>query len=154
MQMSNISASASMLLNLRPQAGAKAPGDGFPAAQRPANSSGAVTILPPSSPVRFSNDMLLALQGENEDAASALAPPSAADLFLQEARKPPMQRMREAVMKELAVSEDSMAAMSAEERQATEDKIREMIEEKIQQAMGAGQGAPESTAEALSQAMA
>lgn len=93
--------------------------------------------LPPVQPIALSMEALFALQGEQEDKPQATEPkaPTAEELFLQEARKSPMERMREQVMKELGVSEDALAAMPAEERRAAEDKIREMIGQKLKEGL-------------------
>jgi hypothetical protein len=62
-----------------------------------------------------------------------------------------MERMREQILQELGLTEDSLAQMSPEDRRIAEDKIRQMIEEKIRQAMNAGDAPPESNAAMLEQ---
>jgi hypothetical protein len=51
-----------------------------------------------------------------------------------------LERMREQVMKELGLTEDDLASMTADEKRVAEDKIREMIEEKLKQGMRNGDG--------------
>lgn len=91
--------------------------------------------------MQLSPDMLIALQGapnEPKITPASLAQLSPEDLFLAEAQKSPMERMRDQVMKALGLSEDALAQMSPEERRAAEDRIRDMIEAKIREAMNAG----------------
>lgn len=94
----------------------------------------------------LSFETILNLQGQAEPEPVTLKPPSATEIFLEEARKSPIERMREQIMQELGISEEDLGAMSPEERRATEDKIREMIEEKFRQAAGADSDAPDSNA--------
>jgi hypothetical protein len=88
---------------------------------------------------------LLALQGEATDPApQRMEEPSAEQLFLEEARKSPIQRMREQLLEELGLNEASLAQLPPEERRAIEDQIRKAIEEKFRQAMGSADGATQS----------
>lgn len=95
----------------------------------------------------LSFESVLALQ--SLDAPKPPAPPSAADLFLQEAQKSPIERMREQILEELGLTEESIAQLPPEEKRAVEDKIRRMIEEKIRQAMGADEAPAASNAAML-----
>jgi len=104
-----------------------------------ANSAATQSILPPSSSnLALSFDALLALQGDQPEASeiASVAPPSAEDLFLEEARKSPIERMREQILEALGLSEESLAALPADQRAAVEDQIRELMEEKLRQARG------------------
>lgn len=113
-----------------------APAQGFQLpASAPANSAGALSVLPISQAQPLSFETVFALQSRDEPAPT-LTPPSATDIFLEEARKHPMERLREQIMKELGVSEADLAAMPPEERRAMEDRIRQLIEEKLRQGMG------------------
>ena len=147
-----IGANASVLLNLgaKPRVDANA----FTPAglARPENSAGAKSILPSSQTQPLSFESVLALQRLDEP-VQEISAPSAEDLFLAEARKSPMERMREQVMGALGVTEEALAQMSPEERRAMEDKIREMIEEKLRQAMKGNDGAPASNSEMLQSLM-
>jgi hypothetical protein len=94
-------------------------------------------------------DMLLTLQSEQEpeSAVEEAKTPSATERFLEEARKSPMERLREQIMKELGISEEDLAAMPPDEKRATEDKIRELIEEKLKQGMRTNDSAGDSAGE-------
>lgn len=116
-----------------------------------ANSAGALSILPSNSAHQLSFENILALQSLADEEPAQLTEMSATEKFLQEAQKTPMERMREQILKELGLSEESLAQLPPEERRAAEDRIRELIEEKIRQAMGADGEAPESNAAALEQ---
>ncbi len=114
----------------------------------PANSAAPLSILPRSSAIQLSFENVLALQSliEPEPELTEMSP---TEIFLQEAQKSPMERMREQVLEQLGLSEESLAQMSPEDRRVAEDKIRQMIEEKIRQAMNGGDEAPQSNAEML-----
>jgi hypothetical protein len=114
-----------------------------------ANSAGPLSILPSSSAVKLSFENVIALQSLAEPEPTQLTEMSATEKFLAEARKSPMERMRDQVLNELGLSEESLAQLPPDERRAAEDKIREMIEEKIRQAMNAGGDAPDSNAAML-----
>jgi len=113
-----------------------------------ANSAAALSILPSTAAQPLSFETVLQLQRLDEE-PTTIAPPTATEIFLEEARKTPMQRMREQVLEALGLTEDALAQMAPEERRAAEDKIREMIEEKLRQAAGADDEAPASNAEML-----
>jgi hypothetical protein len=117
-----------------------------------ANSAGALSILPASQATPLSFETVLELQRLDEPPATFKAP-TATDIFLEEARKSPMERMREQILEELGLSEDALAQMSPEERRATEDKIRQMIEEKFRQAMGGEEEPADTNAEAMLQTL-
>lgn len=95
------------------------------------------------------------LQGADKDdeAASStqasLTQPSIEDQFLAEAHKTPMQRVREQILKALGITEDQLAQMPADQRQAMETRIRDLIQEKMREAHNAGKGAPDSNGEML-----
>lgn len=94
-------------------------------------------------------DSVLFLQAEE---APKLEEPSAADIFLQEIQKDPIERMREQILEELGLTEEDIGQMSPDERRAVEDRISTMIEEKLRQGFGTDR-APETQAEALMQAL-
>lgn len=153
MQISGLGANPLLSLGARPSASIA---QSFALQNSSANSSAdTAKSLPPVQPIAFSMDMLLALQGEQEQESESkveeLKPPTAEELFLAEARKSPMERMREQVMKELGITEDALAQMTPEERRAAEDKIREMIEEKLKQGMR-GDGAAETAGDVVLEA--
>lgn len=52
--------------------------------------------------------------------------------FLKYARMSPAERMRDAVLKQLGVTEEDLKAMSPEKRQAIEKKMAEMIKEQVE----------------------
>lgn len=108
-----------------------------------ANSAGPQSILPGRAAPQLSFESILSLQSLVEPEAEILEM-SPTEIFLAEARKTPMERMREQVLDSLGLTEEALAQMSPEERRAAEDKIREMIEEKIRQAMNAGDAPPDS----------
>lgn len=141
---------SSLLLNSLAKSRADAPTQMSTALPPPVKSAERPTILPIRSAQPLSFESILTLQSLDEP-ESAIEPPSATDLFLEEARKDPITRMREQILEELGLSEADLAEMSPEERRATEDKIREMIEEKLRQAMGADDRPATSNGEMLQQ---
>jgi hypothetical protein len=153
MNVSGLAPNSLLALSSLLKSGGSSAADAFAPAQGSANSAGgapaAKSILPPGGAMQLSLDALLALQAEEEQQPTAIKEMSAEDKFLEEARKSPMQRMREQVLDELGLSEDALAQMSPEERRSAEDKIREMIEEKLRQAMNADAAPPESNAAML-----
>ena len=117
-----------------------------------AKSAGALSILPASRATPLSFDTILELQRLDEP-PTTLKAPTATEIFLEEAQKSPMERMREQILEQLGLSEADLAQMSPEERRATEDQIRELIEAKFRQAMG-GDGEPaETNTEAMLQTL-
>jgi len=111
-----------------------------------ANSAGPLSILPSSSAVQLSFDNVIALQSLVDEEPAQLTEMSATQKFLAEAQKTPMERMREQILEQLGLSEESLAQMSPEDRRVAEDKIRQMIEEKIKQAMNADEAPADSNA--------
>lgn len=103
----------------------------------------------------MSPEMLLMLQGDNSDDDSAQATPASAqapsieDQFLAEAHKTPAQRMREQILKALGITEEQLAQMPPEQRQAMEQRIKDLIEEKVREAHNAGKAPPDSNTEML-----
>lgn len=142
MSIGAISANPLLPLNLRPDA--PAPDDSIwsNVAQTQENSSQPRPILPMGATMTLSFETIINLQAQEEaQTREELGPvkleePSAEEKFLEEARKSPIERMREHAMRELGVSEEDLANMSPEERRATEDKIRQLIEEKLREATG------------------
>src|SRR5690606_31980179 len=83
------------------------------AAQRPANSAGPpATILPMGATMTLSFEAILNLQSLDEPAPEKLTEPSAEEKFLEEARKSPIERMREQILEELGLTEEAIAQMS------------------------------------------
>lgn len=117
-----------------------------------ANSAGPLSILPSSSAVQLSFENVIQLQSLSDPEPAKLIELSATQKFLAEARKTPMERMREQVLGQLGLTEESLAQMPADERRVAEDKIREMIEEKIRQGMGADDQ-PQNTNTAMLQSL-
>lgn len=115
----------------------------------PANAAAPGSILPPvNSSLTLSFETILSLQSLDDPAETAPAEPSAADKFLEEARKSPIERMREQILQELGLTEEGLAGLPPDERRAAEDKIRAMVEERLRQASGAGDGAEASASNA------
>jgi len=136
-----------LFLSARAQNGAPSPQSFAPTgANSPANSAGPSSVLPRSSAVQLSFDNIIALQSLIDPEPAQPTEMSATEKFLEEARKTPMERMREQILKELGLTEEALAQMAPEEKRAAEDKIREMIEEKLRQSMNAGDEPAESNA--------
>jgi hypothetical protein len=112
------------------------------------NSAGPLSILPISSAQPLSFDNVLQLQRLDEPEPEIRAP-AATEIFLKEARKGPMERMREQIMQQLGVTEADLAAMPPEEKRAMEDRIRQLIEEKLRQGMGVDNAEADSNAAEL-----
>jgi hypothetical protein len=122
-----------------------------PNANVAANFAGPLSILPSSSAVQLSFENVIALQSLIDEEPAQLTEMTATQKFLAEAQKTPMERMREQIMKDLGLTEESLAQMSPEDRRIAEDKIREMIEEKIRQAMNADDAPADSNAGMIEQ---
>lgn len=143
-----IGANASLLLGMlgksRVDAGGFQP-SGLP---RSENSAGPLSILPISSaqPLSFESVLQLQMLDEPEPTIGA---PTATEIFLEEARKDPMERLREQIMEQLGVSEADLAALPPEERRAMEDRIRQLIEEKLREGMGVDSAKAGSNGEML-----
>ena len=58
--------------------------------------------------------------------------------FLDYAKETPAQRMREAILKSMGLSEDDLKSMSPEKRKAVEETIRQRIREAAEQAAKKG----------------
>ena len=70
-------------------------------------------------------------QGSGSTAATDSATPSAADAFLEEAKKTPAQRFREDWLKQHNLTEESLNEMPAEQREATEKSFAEDLKRKL-----------------------
>lgn len=55
--------------------------------------------------------------------------------FLEFMAKSPAERLRDAMLKELGVTEEELASMSPEQRTAIEEKIKERLKQKMAVAM-------------------
>ena len=108
-----------------------------------ANTARAPTILPSSSAAPLSFETVMSLQRLDEPAPAPEAP-TATEIFLEEARKDPMERMREQILAELGMTEESLAQLPPDEKRMMEDKIRRLIEEKLREAMNAGEAPADS----------
>lgn len=118
-----------------------------------AKTAGALSILPASQAQPLSFETVLELQRPDPEEPTAIKPPTPTEIFLEEAQKSPMERMREQILEELGLTEEDLAQMSPDERRATEDKIRELIEEKFRQAMGGDEEPADTNAEAIMQTL-
>lgn len=150
MNIGAIGANASVLLALQAKSRADASAFGLDNTARSEKSAATLSILPSSSaqPLSFANVLQLQRLDEPEPTIEA---PSATDIFLEEAQKHPMERLREQIMKELGISEADLAAMAPEERRAMENRIRQLIEEKFRQGMGVENAESGTPAEMLTQ---
>ena len=63
---------------------------------------------------------------------------SAVSDFLNYAKETPAQRMRDAILKSMGLSEDDLKAMSPEKRKAVEDAIAQKIKDAAEQAAQKG----------------
>jgi len=77
-----------------------------------------------SSPVPATSSLL--------GSTSAKKKPSAEDQFLKVAGETPQQRMFNAMLSQLGISEDDFKAMSPAEQQKVTQKIQQMIEQQAQ----------------------
>ena len=59
--------------------------------------------------------------------------------FLEIARKSPIERMRDKIMEDMKLSDDSLAAMDSESRQAVEDEIKRRMMEALEASTETGQ---------------
>ena len=66
------------------------------------------------------------------DATSKLGPKSAEEQFLEIARKSPLERLRDKILEDMKMSEDDVAKMEPEARQAVEDEIKRRMMEALQ----------------------
>lgn len=145
-----IGANPLLLLGLTQKMRGDAPPSFDASAHVQANPAGPLSILPISSAQKLSFANVLQLQRLDEPEPTIEAP-SATDIFLEEAQKHPMERLREQIMKELGMSEADLAALPPEERRAMEDRIRQLIEEKLRQGMGVENADAGTPAEMLTQ---
>lgn len=116
-----------------------------------ANSAAPLSMLPISSAPPLSFESILALQKIEDPELTTIEPPTAEELFLEEARKHPMERLREQILEQLGITEEELAQLPPEEKRGMEDQIRKLIEEKIRQANGAEDAPPGSNSEMISQ---
>jgi hypothetical protein len=130
-----IGANASLLLGMLGKSRIEADSFAPHALPRQEKSAATLSILPTSSAQALSFESVLQLQRLDEPEPT-IEEPSATEIFLEEAQKHPMERLREQIMKELGISEADLAALPAEERRIMEDRIRQLIEEKLRQGMG------------------
>jgi hypothetical protein len=151
MELSALAANAALSMLFGAKAREKADAPGFAAPERPADFARPAPILPTSG-ANISMESVLFLQAQAEP-ADALKGPTATELFLEEIQKDPIERMREQIMEELGLSEESLAQMSPEERRAAEATISAMIEEKLRRSFGAERGETQTAAEYLTQAL-
>ena len=89
-----------------------------------------------SSMCSFPLSQLLSRSG---DSTTAPMQKSAEEDFLEIAKKSPLERMRDKIMEDMKVSDESLAHMSAEQRTAVEDEIKRRIMESLQESTEAGQ---------------
>lgn len=75
------------------------------------------------------------IEGATAQALAQADEPTAADKFLAEIKKPPLQRLREQILDTLGYTEASLDGLAPEQRAAVEDKIAKIIEEKLREAM-------------------
>jgi hypothetical protein len=151
MNIGAIGANPLLFLNSRPQGSGLNDPAFTPNTNVAANSARSLSILPSSSAVQLSFNNILALQSLASPEPPTLSEISATQKFLAEARKTPVERMREQVLEQLGLTDDSLAQLPPEEKRVAEDKIREMIEEKLRQAMGGNDEAPDSNSSMLEQ---
>lgn len=74
--------------------------------------------------------------GRNQAGAGS----SPVEEFLQYARMSPAERMRDAILKELGLSEEEVGNMDAEARAKVEEAIRQKVREKVSQSTEAQTG--------------
>lgn len=63
------------------------------------------------------------------------APSAGEQAFNDYAKKTPAERMRDAILGSMGLTEEQLKAMSPKEREAIEAKIREIMKHKIEEAM-------------------
>ena len=66
-------------------------------------------------------------------------PRSAEQEFLDIARKSPLERMRDKIMEDMKLSQDSLASLTPDQRQSVEDEIKRRMMEALQAATEPGQ---------------
>ncbi len=65
-------------------------------------------------------------------------PKTAEEEFLEIARKSPLERLRDKILEDMKTSEEALAQMAPEERQAVEDEIKRRMMEALQGSSEAG----------------
>jgi hypothetical protein len=63
------------------------------------------------------------------------APSAARHAFDEYARKTPAEKMRDAILGTMGLTEEQLKAMNPKEREAIEAKVRELMKQKIQEAL-------------------
>ena len=66
------------------------------------------------------------------------SPSSIEQEFLEIAQKSPIERLRDKILDDLKTSEEALAQMEPEERQAVEDEIKRRMQEALQASTGTG----------------
>ncbi len=130
----------------------------FPGAQKlppekAADTAASNTYLPTAQSGGLPVEAILFLQTQPGEATESSAP-TAEDVFLEEMKKTPAERLREQILKALGETEESVDAMPAEQQQAFEEKVEEMLKQKLREATGAdgaGSAEPASAAGQLLQ---
>lgn len=101
-----------------------------------AGNAASNTFLPSAQSGGLPVDAVLFLQTQPGE-AGAIPEPTAEDLFLEEMKKTPAERLREQILKALGETEESIAAMPPEQQQAIQKKIAELMKEKLREVTGA-----------------
>lgn len=126
----------SSLGKTREAGGALYPGAPELPTAKAAGSAASNTYLPTAQSGGLPVDAVLFLQTQPGEAREP-SDPSAEDLFLEEMKKSPAERLREQILKALGETEESIAAMPPEQQQAMQEKIAELMKEKLREATGA-----------------
>ena len=66
------------------------------------------------------------------EATNKHGPKSAEEQFLEIAKKSPLERLRDKILEDMKMSEDDVAKMEPEARQAVEDEIKRRMMEALQ----------------------
>lgn len=103
---------------------------------KPAGSAASNIYLPTAQSGGLPVDAILFLQTQPGEPLESSAP-TAEDVFLEEMKKTPAERLREQILKALGETEESVDAMPAEQQQAFEAKVAELTKEKLREATGA-----------------
>jgi hypothetical protein len=94
-------------------------------------SSNIAASLGASALMRLDRLMAPKEAGPSADGMSAVPTKSAKDEFLDYQKMTPAEKMRAAMLAKLGVTEEQLKAMSAEDRQKIEDKMKDMIKEQV-----------------------
>lgn len=99
----------------------------------PAKPAVTNTSFPTQAPLKLDSASLLSLQQIEFTAGKDGKPDgvSATDEFMAYMEKTPEERLRANILKSLGLTEEDLENLPPEQRQAIEDKIKEMIKEKI-----------------------